>query len=672
MPSGFTSPGAVTSGRGGLTGSKPEAGESQSFLASELLPFIPKAIAAQSGIPMSKEIRVPLPADGSLDVPLSTLYHLCPELFASEITPLNDSVVTLPPRLGATPAAGVTKETPTSRPSLLGESSSNPFWSPVTSAAPVEPANPFAAEGQTGATPKASIAPRPNPGNDQPLGGFEPPKLPAAEGGIFGAGFTPGGAKAGASGPAPASGGFSSNPFESTEGFATLFSKGAEADADIPFPESKSGKEVSGDSEGVWGAMFAASGATSEDDIEESEEVTTSFESIGNLLKQSATSEPFAAPDPAPAPLSFGFPAAAFAPPALTPAPEPAPASFVPAAESPTESVLSGFGAFAPSAEAFGSAFAPFAKAPEPAPTPELAPIPEMKNPWAEFSPPALEPKAISVPAFEAPEVEEAPADQAPAMEPEPVAEPAGFAEPTGFVEPTSFVEAAPMSEPFVEPEAAPVPAGFAPAPAPAQIEAPAPVAVPEPAPAPPVAQEPAPTPVVPAAPVEAAPAVVPAPLAAPAPKPQPAKSAPVAAKAAVVQPAAKEEPDDMRDLELRAIFSTSESFTLSKVARKIVGIPGIDACSLSTPGKLVQASRREEHRIGNEAREMVSTLRNLAKLTGLPEARTFTLQTDRGVVSLFIEGECCVLVNHESSAFAPGVREKLILIARCISRLRD
>ena len=75
---------------------------------------------------------------------------------------------------------------------------------------------------------------------------------------------------------------------------------------------------------------------------------------------------------------------------------------------------------------------------------------------------------------------------------------------------------------------------------------------------------------------------------------------------------------------------------------------------------------------MGNDALEMISTLRNLAKLTGLPEARNFTLHTDRGIVSLFLEGECCVTVNHESATFLPGVREKLIIVARSLIHLEE
>ena len=68
----------------------------------------------------------------------------------------------------------------------------------------------------------------------------------------------------------------------------------------------------------------------------------------------------------------------------------------------------------------------------------------------------------------------------------------------------------------------------------------------------------------------------------------------------------------------------------------------------------------------------MVAIVRSLAKLTGLPEARNFTLQTDRGIISLFVEGECCVMVHHEAVTFEPGVREKLILVARRLIDLEE
>ncbi|MEX2580306.1 MAG: hypothetical protein WD342_14705 [Verrucomicrobiales bacterium] len=129
---------------------------------------------------------------------------------------------------------------------------------------------------------------------------------------------------------------------------------------------------------------------------------------------------------------------------------------------------------------------------------------------------------------------------------------------------------------------------------------------------------------------------------------------------------------DDPPDLELKAIFSTSEAFTLSKVARKVLGLPGISACALATSAKLVQASRSEESRLGQEAREMVGAVKNLAKFTGMAEATSFTVETDCGMVSLFLAGDCCLTVNREEGEFGPGVREKLILIARNLHKLKE
>lgn len=135
---------------------------------------------------------------------------------------------------------------------------------------------------------------------------------------------------------------------------------------------------------------------------------------------------------------------------------------------------------------------------------------------------------------------------------------------------------------------------------------------------------------------------------------------------------AASEEDESLRDLEFRAIFSSSDPFTLSEVARRVVGLEGIQGCALATPTKLVQATKSEQQRLGEEAREMVESIRNLARLSGLPEAKFFTLRTDQGMVSLFLEGDCCVTVTHDGGEFGPGVREKLILIARSIHKLSE
>ena len=104
------------------SGSAPEK-KGSTNLVSELLPFIPPAIVASAEVPMEKEVIIPLDETGSTDVRLSTVYEACPELFDAEITPLNDSTVTLPAKMSHP------KET-TKIGSSLFETPATPFGSP--------------------------------------------------------------------------------------------------------------------------------------------------------------------------------------------------------------------------------------------------------------------------------------------------------------------------------------------------------------------------------------------------------------------------------------------------------------------------------------------------------------------------------------------------------------
>lgn len=566
---GFSGFGAGSEGRGNLLAQATAKEQGQTFLVSELLPLIPTAIVAPSGIPMEKEISVPFSADGSLDVKLTALYQICPELFATEITPLNDSVITLPPRVGATMLVGTESASFAAssiffKPEGNSEGGGNAFWSPVTplkasSATSPAASNPFAAEA---GAPKNAFAPpaeTTGPDSGKMAGGFQEP-AGAFVGNAFSAGS---GAMVGSHETHPVSGFFGfgvsptaknegetasgGNPFESEKGFATLFSKQAEQDAAIPHPVAPIAEAGNGPGpEGGWGAMFRR------EVKEEPVEAVPDFDSIGNLLNQAKKPQE---------PQGFTIPSVDL-------------------------TTISAKGA-------------------------EVEPLRQENEGSAKPS------EAVGVLVGD---------EKSTAM----AAEAAGTPPVSGSGE-----NAAP--EPVLtEADFAAVEAVFAAA----------------------------------AAPVEAVAETPMTEIAAPAPKVL--VEAPVVAPAVATPAVPAGDDDELRDLEMRAIFSTSERFNLPMVARKVVALPGINSCSLSTSFKIVHASRSDETRLGNEAREMIATLRSLAKLTGLPEARTFTLQTDRGIVSLFLEGDCCVSVNQESATFQPGVREKLILIARSIGKLRD
>lgn len=557
---------AESGSRDGLSGEAPKSDPAgQIYQVSELLPFIPPAIAAGSGIPMEKEIRIPFAEEGSTDVKLSTVYEHCPELFDAEITPLNDSVITLPAKLGAAepaakpsssifdapgtpfgnPGFGAPGAMTTTAPAEVAEAAEdseekpedNPFWSPEPSEAveakiekPEEPAAkeempsgfsdslPAEAkqkdEGNAFGEGPAKKAEKPSDLPD-PMAGFGTPASPP-EKNPFGDGPPP---KA-ESKDSP----FAENPFESTEGFATLFSKQADEDADIPFPGS-------GSDDSTWGAMF-------DSDKEEKEASEASLSGLGEMMKQEDVSSRKAGEEVAEAP------------------PEPSPA-----ADSPQ---FQGFGA---------------------PPTPKEEPAVE-PEPKAESAP------APAPPAEKPPKLDPVPAEPVPAEE-----------EPKSFSTLREPVPSEPVEEENLKVEVEDL------------------------------------KPAAPAAPSSGLPGEVDV---------------------------------SVKDLVFRAIFSSDDSFSLAKVARKVVALEGVNACALATPSKLVQASRNEQSRLGDEAREMVDAIRNLAKLTGLPEARSFTLKTDRGTVSLFLEGDCCVTINHQTPNFGPGVREKLILIAQSIHKLEE
>lgn len=121
------------------------------------------------------------------------------------------------------------------------------------------------------------------------------------------------------------------------------------------------------------------------------------------------------------------------------------------------------------------------------------------------------------------------------------------------------------------------------------------------------------------------------------------------------------------RDVELRAVFGTDEPFDAPTVARLTAELPGVAACVFN--GGNGVASRWPDNeanaQLAREIGSLLRTARELANLTGAGGAETFTMHTDRGIISLFTHGEACLAVRHKPGEFDPGVREKLMLVSR-------
>ncbi|MCH1407447.1 MAG: hypothetical protein L7V87_00300, partial [Verrucomicrobiales bacterium] len=169
-------------------------GSFRTFQVSELLPFIPPAISAESGIPMEKLVAIPVPPNGSSDVSLSTIYRVVPELFAAEITPLNDSKVTLPVKLedlqptqpsgGGIPGGAVGAFSAPTCPAMDATpacaDADNPFWSPDSNSSvatenfPAQSSAPAAAAQDTPTqAPSQTAFGAPEQGESNPFAEFE-------------------------------------------------------------------------------------------------------------------------------------------------------------------------------------------------------------------------------------------------------------------------------------------------------------------------------------------------------------------------------------------------------------------------------------------------------------------------------------------------------------------
>ena len=130
----------------------------------------------------------------------------------------------------------------------------------------------------------------------------------------------------------------------------------------------------------------------------------------------------------------------------------------------------------------------------------------------------------------------------------------------------------------------------------------------------------------------------------------------------------------DPKQLALRAIFMTEQTLQPRDVVNLSSAFPGIRSCLIITP----QGVTSSDHDSGDEqvrsfarsAPRTYQSLMALAESIGMQQQGSFTLRTDSGVCSFFVENGACMAVLHQHPSFQPGVREKLILVTREIASM--
>ncbi len=128
----------------------------------------------------------------------------------------------------------------------------------------------------------------------------------------------------------------------------------------------------------------------------------------------------------------------------------------------------------------------------------------------------------------------------------------------------------------------------------------------------------------------------------------------------------------EIRQLTLRAVLGTDQVLTPQDIVDRCAKLSGIKACALLRPDSALVSQGMEAAEAASFQASAVQTrdsLLSLAESLGLGSGGNFTLRTDHGVRSFFLETGLCLAVWHEQPAFTPGTREKLILVTQELAR---
>ncbi len=112
----------------------------------------------------------------------------------------------------------------------------------------------------------------------------------------------------------------------------------------------------------------------------------------------------------------------------------------------------------------------------------------------------------------------------------------------------------------------------------------------------------------------------------------------------------------------LRALFLSADEVTVESVVKHCAELPGIGGCLAISSAGQIKASAGGVVVAGDPA-SFCASARTMADSLG-DRSSPFTVRAGAGHVSLFGVGESRLAVSHGDDAFAPGVSERLDLIA--------
>ncbi len=122
------------------------------------------------------------------------------------------------------------------------------------------------------------------------------------------------------------------------------------------------------------------------------------------------------------------------------------------------------------------------------------------------------------------------------------------------------------------------------------------------------------------------------------------------------------------RDSELQTLFMTEEEIDAKVVVRLVSQLPGVSGCAVMFADGLRLAGNFPEgdaEGFSAMAPPFYKRTQNFVSELKLGELKTFTVFTEKDLLSFFMHDDICVSVRHAGRGFLPGVREKLEVVTR-------
>ena len=130
----------------------------------------------------------------------------------------------------------------------------------------------------------------------------------------------------------------------------------------------------------------------------------------------------------------------------------------------------------------------------------------------------------------------------------------------------------------------------------------------------------------------------------------------------------------NLKQLELRAIFNTDAVLDVPEIIERTGRMDTIMGCILMhQDGDTCQSQSVDSPELEAFFREAPAFHANMKRMTedlGIGNAESFSVNTEKGMISFFSKEKICLGVLHEGCSVAPGTRERLILVTRELAKM--